>query len=247
MLLGYLPDKVHVTSISIWSDGPASQFKNRFVAAALDTLQEAHKIHIEWNFFSTSHGKGPVDGIGGSAKRFVMQKVRNRQNAVTNASSFVAAASTMENVCVTEVSSMEITRRNEKLNLKDVFSQATPITAIAKMHFLKVVNDEVVSHILTKDNTDRVDNEDVVTQGSDKSIEVGDWYIVQYEGKQFPGEVVAVREGEFQVSVMERVGKYWKWPTQKDAIFYVKNNMISTLDAPEVVNNRGHFKFSVQI
>ncbi|XP_030827949.1 uncharacterized protein LOC115928135 [Strongylocentrotus purpuratus] len=241
VLLGYLPDTV--TSISIWSDGPASQFKNRFVAAALCTLQEAHKIQIKWNFFSTSHGKGPVDGIGGSAKRFVMQRVLSRQDIVADASSFVLAASFMENVCVTEVKSTEIAKRNEKLKLKDVFIQAKPITGIGKMHFLKVVKDEVVSHILTKDN--RADKDDVVvTQSGSKAIVVGDWYVVEYEGKKFPGEVVGfTRKGEFQVSVMEPVGKYWKWPTKKDAIFYMESKMITKLAPPEVVNNRGHFKF----
>ena len=30
-------------------------------------------------------------------------------------------------------------------------------------------------------------------------------------------------------------------------IFYMKEKMISKLDVPEVANNRGHFKFSVEI
>lgn len=81
------------------------------MAASLDQLGKAHKIDIEWNVFATSHGKGPVDRIGGSAKHFVMQKVLNGQHIVTNAASFANAASTMENVCVPEVSTTEIIRR----------------------------------------------------------------------------------------------------------------------------------------
>ena len=171
-----------------------------------------------------------------------MQKVLSRQNIVANTSSFVLAASFMENVSVTEVNSTEIAKRNEKLKLKNVFIQAKPIASIAKMHFLKVVQDEVVSHILTKDN--RADDVVNVTQGSSRAIVVGDWYVVEYEGKKYPGEVVgSTNKGEFQVSVMEPVGKYWKWPAKKDAIFYMKSKMITKLAAPEVVNNRGHFKF----
>ena len=93
----------------------------------------------------------------------------------------------------------------------------------------------------------RLTNDDMSTQGSNESIVVGDWYIVQYEDKQFPGEVLDVRRDAFQVYVMDAVGKYWKWPTRKDAIFYMKNKMISKLAAPNVVNNCGHFKISVQI
>ncbi|KAJ8020940.1 hypothetical protein HOLleu_40670 [Holothuria leucospilota] len=178
VLLGYLPDSV--SSISIWADGPASQFKNRYMAASLDPLGKAHKIDIKWNFFPTSHSKGPVDGTGGSAKSFVMQKVLSGQHIVTNTASFTDAASTMENVCVTEVSTTEITRRNGRLNLEDIFSQAKPITAIAKMHFLEVTSNGVVYHVLTKDSTNR---NDVETHSRAGAIVVGDWFLVEYEGK----------------------------------------------------------------
>lgn len=45
---------------------------------------------------------------------------------------------------------------------------------------------------------------------------------------------------------MERVGRYWKWPAQNDAIFYMEEKMVAKLDAPELVNNCGHFKFSAE-
>ncbi len=31
--------------------------------------KEDFEIDAEWNFFSTSHGKGPCDGVGGTVKR----------------------------------------------------------------------------------------------------------------------------------------------------------------------------------
>ena len=56
--------------VNIWSDGPSSQFKNRFVFKALDFLTGKHCIIINWNFLATSHGKGPVDSVGaGHGKR----------------------------------------------------------------------------------------------------------------------------------------------------------------------------------
>lgn len=44
--------------------------------------------NISWNFFATSHGKGSVDGIGGSAKRMVWQQVISRKVRVNNATDF---------------------------------------------------------------------------------------------------------------------------------------------------------------
>ena len=53
-----------VKRVSFWSDGPSSQFKIRYIAVSLHPLEEKHGIKILWNVFATSHGKGPVDGIG---------------------------------------------------------------------------------------------------------------------------------------------------------------------------------------
>ena len=47
-----------VKLLHIWSDGPSSQFKNKFVAASLPWLAKRHSIDIQWHYFATSHGKG---------------------------------------------------------------------------------------------------------------------------------------------------------------------------------------------
>ena len=61
-LMEGLPKDVKI--IDFWSDGPTSQFKNRFVAEIIRYLHEKYGVKIRWNYFATSHGKGPVDGIG---------------------------------------------------------------------------------------------------------------------------------------------------------------------------------------
>ena len=53
-----------------FSDGAASQFKQRYLLCALTFLER----NISWNFFASSHGKGPVDGVGGITKRTVKKK-----------------------------------------------------------------------------------------------------------------------------------------------------------------------------
>ena len=87
-----LPSTVKV--LSLWSDGPRSQFKNQFVAASISALEKKHGVVIKWNYmyFATSHGKGPVDGIKGATKRFVWNKVHLRKHIVKDAATFVAAA-----------------------------------------------------------------------------------------------------------------------------------------------------------
>lgn len=53
-LLTDLPKSI----LKIWSDGPSSQFKNRFIAAIIPQFGEEFGVKLVWNFFATSHGKG---------------------------------------------------------------------------------------------------------------------------------------------------------------------------------------------
>ena len=63
---------------------PASQYKNCNNFTNLCFHHEDFDIHAEWNFFTTSHGKTPCDGIGGTVKRLVrrasLQAATNRSH-----------------------------------------------------------------------------------------------------------------------------------------------------------------------
>jgi hypothetical protein len=60
----------YVQTVRLWSDGPSGQFKNQYMFTFLRFLLERYSLAcVQWNFFATSHGKGAVDRIGGSAKK----------------------------------------------------------------------------------------------------------------------------------------------------------------------------------
>ena len=80
-----------VQEVWVWTDGPASQFKNRFIVVTMDLLSK-HLIKIRWNYFATSHGKGPVNGVGGTLKHFPADKVRIRQCTINSMDDFITAA-----------------------------------------------------------------------------------------------------------------------------------------------------------
>ena len=80
-----------IKELKIWSDGPPSQFKNKYIAYCLLIISSVYHCHCSWNYFATSHGKGPVDGIGGALKRAVHDMVNSRRIVVTDVHSFVQA------------------------------------------------------------------------------------------------------------------------------------------------------------
>lgn len=93
--LSCILDSIHteVKSLKVWSDGPTSQFKNRFIAASLTHLSAKYGLNqVEWKYFATAHGKGPVDGIGGAAKRNTRHAILRQSAQVNNARTFAAVA-----------------------------------------------------------------------------------------------------------------------------------------------------------
>lgn len=84
--------------LHVFSDGAASQFKNRYIWFFLSTtLKETFPdVSTEWHYFATSHGKGAVDGVGGTVKRAVGTAVLSRQGMLINFGTF---AETARRVC----------------------------------------------------------------------------------------------------------------------------------------------------
>ena len=46
----------------------------------------------DWSFFATAHGKGPVDGVGGTVKRAVSRRVLQQMALVNTAQEFADIA-----------------------------------------------------------------------------------------------------------------------------------------------------------
>lgn len=134
-LMDTLPDMMEI--ILSWSDGPSSQFKNWFVVAAISALEEKHNVKIKWNYFATSHHKGPVDGIKGTIKRQVWTLVSNRKAVITDATSFCTTTNRASNVKVIEIKTKEIEERNFKHEL-EVFEKASVVKGIKSFHRIQV-------------------------------------------------------------------------------------------------------------
>ena len=71
---------------------------------SLDKSSRKHKVQMTWNFIATSHGKGPVDGVGATVKREAGQKIHTRQN-INNLDDFEKAVANLKNIKITKISS----------------------------------------------------------------------------------------------------------------------------------------------
>ena len=79
----FLPARLQPRKIIYFSDGAASQYKNRKNFINLCHHKEDFGISAEWHFSATAHGKGACDGLGGTVKRLAarasLQKPYNDQ------------------------------------------------------------------------------------------------------------------------------------------------------------------------
>lgn len=125
-----------IREVRIWSDGPSSKFKNKYIAASLKYLEEEHDIKIHWTYFATSHEKGPVDGIGGCVKRQFRQAVSSRRDTVFNAADFRRVANRESKLSVIHLTSEVIDHINKDLDTKSIFYECEPAVGISKVHAL---------------------------------------------------------------------------------------------------------------
>jgi len=133
--------------------GRLRSLRTVFIAAALTSLETKHSKQIDWHFFANSHGKGVVDGIGGSVKRFVWSKVKSRKNIVTNAHNFAKAAGDSK-FSIHHMMEEEIAFRREPF--QEVFSNAQTISCMAKVHYMAVDEGKPVTSFTASDIKDYI-------------------------------------------------------------------------------------------
>lgn len=66
----HLPLKINAM---VWSDGCASQFRSRYVFKLLSGIDSS--INLTWCYNERHHGKGPMDGVGGTLKNSIYRDV----------------------------------------------------------------------------------------------------------------------------------------------------------------------------
>lgn len=120
-----------------WSDGPASEFKNKFMFCVLRFFAMKYQKTFTWKFFATSHGKGVVDALGGNAKCVVnMQQKAHSDEVVTcdSAKDFIRIAKKgIKNTLLFEVSADHVNKLNEQYR---IFEKAQPVPGIKNIHVI---------------------------------------------------------------------------------------------------------------
>lgn len=105
--------------------------------ASMNSLKAEYGFdHLEWNFFFASHGKGAVDGIGGSVKRSVWITVKSRKAIVNSALEFYNLTRSLSmNIIFKFVAKEEVKEKIAMLD--DQWEGVKNIPGIQSKHFFQ--------------------------------------------------------------------------------------------------------------
>jgi len=130
-----------VKNVAFWTDGPSSQFKNKFIFILSAKLANVYELQISWNYFATSHGKGPNDALGGNAKRIAHQKILSRQMVINDALSFAKAVkSAKSKIDVKVMSQADIEAKCIKLRVDELWEQLSAVPGTSNTHCVTARN-----------------------------------------------------------------------------------------------------------
>ena len=98
--------------------------------------------------------------------------------------------------------------------------------------------------VIRTTTTTQEEQEDDDEEEEEVDIQVGQWFAVQYDGVQYPGEVMLIDTNGVQVNVMHKSGSCWKWLQSRDMISYEKSDILRIISVPVAAGHRGQFTFS---
>ena len=258
-----------IRHVDVFTDGAASQFKNKFLFCFLSTkLPSVVDIQLSWNFFATSHGKGAVDGVGGTVKRAVASAVNSRSCVVTDASSFAEAAkSRCPNICILLVSAEDIDNFSKSHTLEETWQLATAIPNTQAIHCVEILSntsDRGITYSMYSSQVQKQIHKFQSLAGSTSkqvchpsrsddtetppcSITPGSTFVaVIYDDQWWPGLVQAIRDETAVISFMvPQKNCRFKWPRKHQIEEVPVGEILTVLNSPpEPVNQRGLFAFT---
>jgi len=143
-------DSVKIDHIYYWTDGCGAQFKNKYTLSNLFHHSTDFGCTAEWNFFETAHGKGPVDGIGGSVKRSVWRCTMQGKDSPSDARAFFKIAEReAKSVRIIYVDKEDISKTIDSVGMNDRWASSKAIPGTRRFHHFKpsVNNDQLVCSI----------------------------------------------------------------------------------------------------
>ena len=235
---------------SCWLVGLLIQFhqlfipnsKNRFTLSNLTNpkLIDNTLKNVDWSFFGTAHGKGPVDGVGGTVKRAVWRRILQKQVLVNTARDFANVAEracpnirvifiSKEDVGKVEKEFQEIWDKDEPKNIPNIrnahFFRRYSVNELEKSvvtpYFQELQESIVFEKVLIFSKSTAANHQSSSSKTTSRPIQVEQYFAVDYIDRFYIGRTIGLRKpGFWRMKFLHQTslaGKtIFNWPRQDD-------------------------------
>lgn len=245
----YLPNMDYV---HYFSDGASSQYKNCKNLCNLCHHENDFNIKAEWNFFATSHGKSPCDGIGGTVKRLAARaslQAANTGQILTPSELFDWAVEHIKGITFFYVPTEGVQDCSKTLTNR--FKSLKTVAGTRSHHrFVPISSTEVNMHRLSNDVfhttvaiTADVESDITISIRSVENIAPGQYVAAVYDAQWYIGIVIeqSYEHGDVVINFMKRNAEtnVLTWPSHKDECAVLIENILRVIPAPVPVGGSG--------
>lgn len=235
-----------IVHIHYFSDGSAAQYKNFKNFLNLCCHKKDFGIKAEWNFFGTSHGKSPCDGIGGTVKRLAARA--SLQRPIENQ---ILTPSDLYGFCTQNISGIEfiyVTREEvEQLRIaqEERFRSGCTVAGTRENHHFEPINEKeirvrrvsndgaVFTAVVDKSARFECHQDDIITTSN---LQVGQYVACVYDNKWWIGNIceISTEENDTLITFMHPQGpaQSFYWPERRDVCWVPEQHILATVPVP---------------
>lgn len=252
-----------IQMIHYFSDGASAQYKNCKNLINLCHHKTDYEIEAEWNFFATSHGKSPCDGIGGTVKRLAARaslQATDTGHIMTPLQLFQWANTNIKGIKFFYLSTEEVQECSKILQSR--FMSVKTVAGTRSHHRFVPVNNLGTVNMYRLSSDSFCTTVSVTTAGAPTDIDhlaidinpiepvtLGQYVAAVYDNQWYIGIVTEQSEehGDVTINFMSRNSdtNILTWPSRKDECAVPPPNVLCVIKAPISTGSSGrHYKLS---
>jgi len=232
-----IPD---LNKVIYFSDGAAAQYKNCKNFKNLCLHQSDFGVEAEWNFFATSHGKSPCDGVGGTVKRLVARhslQAINTGQILTPVQMYEWAKANIEGINFFFADKDDVSRHRDTLSGR--FESIQTVQGTRSHHrFIPISCNKLKLYRLSCDDfgtTVSVSHEPEFFAVNSECLHPGQFVCVTYDKDWYIGLITerSDEQKDILVKFMSRTrGNMFLWPRRDDICWVPFTNVLCCMSAP---------------
>lgn len=237
----------NVEKLHYFSDGYGGQYKNYKNFLNLCLHFKDFGLKTEWFFFTTSHGKSPCDGIGGTVKRTAAKASLQGIKIISVEEMHEFCTAKMKDITFVLIQMETMTALRLILNKR--FEVAETVPGTRSFHHYIPLSENTIGFKRTSEDKELQSfnllsgySQSSMKQVLIRNLKPTDFVACKYDEFWWVGmvEKVDIHNKDIQIKFMHPHGpsKRFSWPSRDDLCWVPVNNVITNISTPTTRSGR---------